>query len=70
MVHDFADIYYLKKEDFLKFVNEGLIKKLLPVLDNLEKAENVLKDKGIELEMGPIEAEIIDRLKSKGMIEP
>ncbi len=52
-----------EKEDFLKFVNEGLIKKLLPVLDNLEKAENVLKDKGIEL----IHKELLGVLTNEGL---
>lgn len=38
-----------EKEDFIEFAGEELIRKLLPVLDNLERAKGVLTDKGIDI---------------------
>lgn len=38
-----------EKEDFVKYSNEGLIVKLLSVLDNLERAKATLKNPGIDL---------------------
>ncbi|MDP3955408.1 MAG: nucleotide exchange factor GrpE [bacterium] len=38
-----------EREDFVKFVSAGLILKLLPALDSLEKAETHLKDEGLSL---------------------
>lgn len=38
-----------EKEDFIEFAAEGLIRKLLSVLDNLERAKGVLTDKGIDI---------------------
>ncbi len=37
------------KEDFIKFASASLIDKLLSVLDDLERAEKHLKDKGLGL---------------------
>jgi len=37
------------KESFVKFVSAGLILKLLPALDSLEKAEKHLEDEGLGL---------------------
>lgn len=44
------------REDFVKFANQGLIVELLEILDNLEKAQEHLKDNGLQL--------IIDKLKT------
>lgn len=44
------------REDFVKFANQGLIAQLLEILDNLEKAQEHLKDDGLQL--------IIDKLKT------
>jgi molecular chaperone GrpE len=38
-----------EKELFVKFANSVLILKMIPVLDNLERAEKHLKDQGLEL---------------------
>jgi molecular chaperone GrpE len=38
-----------EKEDFVKFYNASLLDKLLAVLDDLERAEKHLKDKGLTL---------------------
>jgi molecular chaperone GrpE len=39
----------LEKEDFVRFANADLILKILPALDNLERAEEHLKDEGLGL---------------------
>jgi molecular chaperone GrpE len=39
----------LDKADFIKFASASLIDKLLSVLDDLERAEEHLKDKGLNL---------------------
>lgn len=50
-----ADYHNLEKqtqawrEDFVKFASSGLIKKLLEILDDLEKAEEHLKDDGLSM---------------------
>ncbi|GAG39247.1 unnamed protein product, partial [marine sediment metagenome] len=38
-----------EKQDFIKFSNAVLLDKLLSVLDDLERAEHHLKDKGLTL---------------------
>ena len=38
-----------EKDLFVKFANSILILKMLPILDNLERAQEHLKDQGIEL---------------------
>lgn len=37
------------KEDFVQYANVGLIRKLLEVLDDLEKAQEHVKDEGLQL---------------------
>jgi len=44
------------REDFVKFANQGLITKLLEILDDLEKAQEHLGDEGLKI--------IIDKLKN------
>ena len=44
------------REDFVKFANQGLIMKLLEVLDDLEKAQDHLKDDGLKI--------IVDKLSN------
>lgn len=39
----------IEKENFIKFSNAGLVDKLLAVLDDLERAEKHLKNKGLTL---------------------
>ncbi len=43
------------REDFVKFANQGLIKQILEILDDLEKAQAHLKDDGLQI--------IIEKLK-------
>jgi len=38
-----------QQEEFVKFANSVLILKLLPVLDDLEKASGKIKDEGLNL---------------------
>lgn len=44
------------RDEFVKFANQGLISKLLDILDDLEKAQEHLKDDGLQL--------IVDKLTS------
>ena len=44
------------KEEFVKFANQGIIKQILEILDDLEKAQEHLKDDGLQI--------IIDKLKA------
>lgn len=44
------------REDFVKFANQSLIIQLIEILDDLEKAQEHLKDDGLQL--------IIDKLKT------
>ena len=66
---DFKEKYLRALADYQNLLKrtvkekEDFIKKLLPVLDNLEKAENVLKDKGIEL----IHKELLGVLTNEGL---
>lgn len=54
-----------EKENFVKFANAILILKMLPVLDNLERANEHLKDQGAEL----VIKQFKDALSSEGVTE-
>lgn len=54
-----------EKENFVKFANAVLILKMIPVLDNLERANEHLKDQGIEL----VIKQFKDALSSEGVKE-
>lgn len=54
-----------EKETFVKFANAVLILKMLPVLDNLERASEHLKDQGIEL----VIKQFKEALSSEGVTE-
>ncbi len=57
------------KTDFIKFANASLIDKLLSVLDDLERAENHLKDKGLKMAIDQfrqiLHSEGVEELKVK-----
>lgn len=53
------------KEEFIKFANTVLLLKFLPILDNLEKAQEHLKDAGLEI----VIKQFGDILKSEGVEE-
>lgn len=53
------------KEDFVQFANIGLIKKLLEVLDDLEKALEHIDDEGLRLVVTKLQS----ILKSEGLEE-
>ncbi len=53
------------KESWVFFANEGLLKKLLPIVDNLERLEKHFKDRGFEL----IVKELRSVLKESGVEE-
>lgn len=59
-----------EKGRFVKFSNAVLLDKLLPVLDNLERAQKHLKDRGLALaleQMGQVLlAEGVEEIKAKG----
>jgi len=38
-----------QKQDFIKFANESLLDKLLPLIDDLERAQNHLNDSGLSM---------------------
>lgn len=56
--------------EYIKFLSKNLIKKFLPVLDDLEKAEVYLKDKGLELALKKLhvvlESEGVKRMETQG----
>jgi molecular chaperone GrpE len=54
-----------ERQDLGKMVSVGVIVKLLPVLDNLERAQKHLKDSGLAIAIG----EFINVLKDEGLIE-
>lgn len=54
-----------EKEDFVKFSNALLLRKLLDVLDNLERAESFLKNEGLTLAVNQFR----QVLKSEGVEE-
>ncbi len=53
------------KEDFLKYANEDLALELLEVLDDLEKAQEHLKDDGLQIVL----EKLIKILKNNGVEE-
>ena len=53
------------KEEFVQFANSGLIRRLLEVLDNLEKAQEHLKDEGLLL----VVSQFKNVLQSEGLTE-
>ncbi len=54
-----------EKDNFVKFANAILILKMLPILDNLERAQETLKDQGIEL----VIKQFKEALSSEGVTE-
>jgi len=42
------------REDFVQYANSGLVKKILEVLDDLEKAQEHLQDEGLKLIIGKL----------------
>ncbi|MDP3974381.1 MAG: nucleotide exchange factor GrpE [bacterium] len=54
-----------QKEDFIKSASKRIISKLLPLLNNLEKAEVFVKDPGLKL----IKDELEKILKEEGLEE-
>jgi molecular chaperone GrpE len=66
-----ADYQNLKKridqhqQDFVKYSNAALLDKLLPILDDLERAQAHLKDKGLAL----IAEQFVNLLESEGVTE-
>ena len=54
-----------EKKDFAQYANSGLILKILPGLDSLEKAQEHLKDPGLELAIKQLK----DGLKEAGVAE-
>ncbi len=58
------------KEDFVQYANSSLIKKLLEILDDLEKAQEHLKDEGLQLIANKLnnilEGEGVEELKLEG----
>ena len=53
------------REEFVKFANQGLISQLLEVLDDLEKAQDHLKDEGLQIVLD----KLIKILKNNGIEE-
>lgn len=43
------------KEEFVQYANSGLIKKLLEILDDLEKAQEHLQNEGLKLIIGKLQ---------------
>ena len=54
-----------EKHHFIKFSNAQLLKKLLPILDDLELCENHLKDQGLTMILNKLK----EILKSEGVEE-
>jgi len=54
-----------EKNHFIKFSNAQLLKKLLPILDDLELCENHLKDQGLTMILNKLK----EILKSEGVEE-
>jgi len=59
-----------EKKNLAKFANAGLIDKLLPVLDNLERCSRHLKDKGLQLVLNQFKqilaSEGVEEIKAEG----
>lgn len=51
--------------EFVKYSNKELLTKLLPVLDDLERAQNHLKDEGLKLAIN----KLYETLKAEGLSE-
>ena len=51
--------------EFVKYSNKELLEKLLPVLDDLERAQNHLKDEGLKLAI----TKLYETLKAEGLSE-
>jgi len=66
-----ADYQNLKKRfdkekiEFIKFSSAGILDKLLPVLDDLERAQSHLKDNGLKMTLSQLKSV----LKSEGVEE-
>jgi molecular chaperone GrpE len=64
-----ADYANLKKRvatdqlQFVKYSNQELLNKLLPVIDNLSRAQNYLKDEGLKLALN----QFLNVLESEGV---
>ena len=54
-----------EKQEFTKFLNAGLIEKLLVVVDDLERAAGHVKDQGLTL----IVDKMVSVLESEGLVE-
>lgn len=54
-----------EKDNFIKFANTVLILKMLPILDNLQRAGSHLKDQGIDL----VIKQFKEALNSEGVTE-
>ena len=54
-----------EKQSFVKYSNLKLLEKLLPILDDLEAAENHLKDQGLKIILNKLK----EILKSEGVEE-
>ncbi|MDO8551538.1 MAG: nucleotide exchange factor GrpE [bacterium] len=52
-----------EKEEFAKFANAGLVSKILPALDSLEKAKEHIKDEGLSLAT----KQLMDGLAQEGL---
>jgi len=59
-----------ERRDFVRFAGSGLILKILPALDSLERAEVHLKDEGLSLAVKQLkdvlESEGLERIKTLG----
>jgi molecular chaperone GrpE len=59
-----------EKKEFVKFSNASLIDKLLGVLDDFERAQKHLKDKGLEIAINQfksvLQIEGVEEIKTKG----
>lgn len=53
------------KEEFTKYANQGLIRKLLEVLDDLEKAQEHIKDDGLAIIVSKLRAVLVE----EGVVE-
>ena len=58
------------KQDWIKLANEQLLKKLLPIVDDLERCEKHLKDQGLSITLNKLKEilknEGIEEIKAQG----
>lgn len=54
-----------ESEQVIKFANSSLIRELLPIKDNLERASRLIKDKGLEM----VNQDLLDLLKNNQVVE-